>query len=120
VFDIFHQKKHDEVAALVSHLPHLLAADAYRDRPANAAPMPSPSADQDFADTTRVASGPPAMWAEILQVESCRCSQIRQRRLLKKRREIINTARFRARRGRAMHTIPYSRKNRTRSAFPTT
>jgi len=56
---------HDEAVALVSHLPHLIAAalvqTALRENPA--------ALDwrgNGFLDTTRVASGPPAMWAEIL------------------------------------------------------
>jgi prephenate dehydrogenase len=56
---------HDEAVALISHLPHLAAAvlvqTALRENPA--------ALDwrgNGFLDTTRVASGPPAMWAEIL------------------------------------------------------
>jgi len=58
-------RAHDEAVALVSHLPHLAAAalvqTALRENPA--------ALDwrgNGFLDTTRVASGPPAMWAEIL------------------------------------------------------
>ncbi len=57
---------HDEVVALVSHLPHLLAAvlistisDTHREAFGFCGP--------GFRDTTRVASGPPTMWTEILQ-----------------------------------------------------
>jgi len=56
---------HDEAVALISHLPHLAAAvllqTVMRENPA--------ALDwrgNGFLDTTRVASGPPAMWAEIL------------------------------------------------------
>jgi prephenate dehydrogenase len=56
---------HDEAVALVSHLPHLAAAvlvqTVMRENPA--------ALDwrgNGFLDTTRVAAGPPAMWAEIL------------------------------------------------------
>jgi prephenate dehydrogenase len=58
-------RAHDEAVALVSHLPHLAAAalvqTALRENPA--------ALDwrgNGFMDTTRVASGPAAMWAEIL------------------------------------------------------
>jgi prephenate dehydrogenase len=58
-------RAHDEAVALISHLPHLAAAalvqTALRENPA--------ALDwrgNGFLDTTRVASGPPAMWAEIL------------------------------------------------------
>jgi prephenate dehydrogenase len=57
--------EHDEVAALISHLPHLVAATLV-----NLVCARNPDAFQfcgsGFRDTTRVASGPPAMWAEIL------------------------------------------------------
>ena len=58
-------RAHDEAVALVSHLPHLAAAvlvqTALRENPA--------ALDwrgNGFLDTTRVASGPASMWAEIL------------------------------------------------------
>jgi prephenate dehydrogenase len=58
-------RAHDEAVALISHLPHLAAAVlvqiAMRENPA--------ALDwrgNGFLDTTRVASGPPGMWAEIL------------------------------------------------------
>ena len=56
---------HDEAVALVSHLPHLLAAslvNAVAARDASALDLCGPG----FRDTTRVAAGAPAMWAEIL------------------------------------------------------
>jgi prephenate dehydrogenase len=58
--------EHDEIVALVSHLPHLLAAtlvNVVADRHAHAFDFSGPG----FRDTTRVAAGPPAMWAEILR-----------------------------------------------------
>jgi prephenate dehydrogenase len=59
-------REHDEIVALVSHLPHLLAAALV-----NATHAQSPAAadfcGNGFRDTTRVASGPPAMWAEIFE-----------------------------------------------------
>jgi len=57
---------HDEVVALISHLPHLLAAtlvNVVGGKNAGAFDFSGPG----FRDTTRVAAGPPAMWAEILR-----------------------------------------------------
>lgn len=57
--------EHDEIVARVSHLPHLLAAAIVNlafERNPRALEFSGPG----FRDTTRVASGPPAMWAEIL------------------------------------------------------
>ena len=57
--------EHDKVIALVSHLPHLVAATLVN-------LVCSQNADSlnfsgnGFRDTTRVASGSPGMWAEIL------------------------------------------------------
>jgi prephenate dehydrogenase len=58
--------EHDEIVALVSHLPHLLAATLIQTvltENARAFDFSGPG----FRDTTRVAAGPPAMWAEILR-----------------------------------------------------
>ena len=58
--------EHDEITALVSHLPHLLAATLVQtvlSENARAFAFSGPG----FRDTTRVAAGPPAMWAEILR-----------------------------------------------------
>jgi prephenate dehydrogenase len=56
---------HDESVALISHLPHLAAAvllqTVMRENPAALEWH-----GNGFLDTTRVAAGPPAMWAEIL------------------------------------------------------
>jgi prephenate dehydrogenase len=58
-------RAHDDAIALVSHLPHLTAAVLIQTVLAE-----NPAAldwrGNGFLDTTRVASGPPAMWAEIL------------------------------------------------------
>jgi prephenate dehydrogenase len=58
-------RAHDEAVALISHLPHLAAAvlveTALRENPAALEWR-----GNGFMDATRVASGPPAMWAEIL------------------------------------------------------
>lgn len=61
--------EHDECVALVSHLPHLLAAtliNTVAERNAHAFGVVGPG----FRDSTRVASGPPAMWTEILRENS--------------------------------------------------
>jgi prephenate dehydrogenase len=57
---------HDEIVALVSHFPHLLAAalvNLIGEKHAEAFEFAGPG----FRDTTRVASGPPEMWTEILR-----------------------------------------------------
>ena len=60
---------HDEVVALVSHLPHLLAATLV-----NTVATRNPAAfdfhGPGFFDTTRVAGGQPELWAEILRTNS--------------------------------------------------
>jgi prephenate dehydrogenase len=57
--------EHDAIVATISHLPHLLAAVLV-----NAVSEMRPEAfdfcGPGFRDTTRIASGPPQMWAEIL------------------------------------------------------
>ena len=61
--------EHDDCVALVSHLPHLVAAmliNVVADRNGHAFGVVGPG----FRDTTRVASGPPAMWTEILRENS--------------------------------------------------
>ncbi len=58
--------EHDRIVALVSHLPHLLAA-ALVNTVADASPSAFDFCGPGFRDTTRVAAGPPAMWAEILR-----------------------------------------------------
>ena len=61
--------EHDECVALVSHLPHLLAAtlvNTVAARNEHAFRVVGPG----FRDTTRVAGGPPAMWREILRENS--------------------------------------------------
>lgn len=56
---------HDEAVAAVSHLPHLAAA-ALVNAVAEEHPDAFEFAGPGFRDTTRVASGPPEMWTEIL------------------------------------------------------
>ena len=61
--------EHDEVVALVSHLPHLLAAtlvNTVAARNIGALDFHGPG----FFDTTRVAAGQPDLWAEILRTNS--------------------------------------------------
>jgi prephenate dehydrogenase len=55
---------HDEAVARVSHLPHVLAAVGARVGLAD--PALGRLAGGGLRDTTRVAAGDPAMWAEIL------------------------------------------------------
>jgi prephenate dehydrogenase len=57
--------EHDEIMALVSHLPHLLAAALVNLVCAQNADSLNCSGN-GFRDATRVASGPPEMWSEIL------------------------------------------------------
>src|SRR5438477_145722 len=61
--------EHDECVALVSHLPHLLAATLINTVAAkneHAFRVVGPG----FRDSTRIAAGPPAMWREILRENS--------------------------------------------------
>jgi len=57
--------EHDDAIGLVSHLPHLLAA-ALVDFIFKDNPQAAKLCGNGLRDTTRVASGPPAMWTEIL------------------------------------------------------
>ena len=61
--------EHDEVVALVSHLPHLLAATLV-----NTVASRNPGAFEfhgpGFFDTTRVAAGQPDLWVEIFRTNS--------------------------------------------------
>ena len=61
--------EHDECVALVSHLPHLVAA-ALVNTVTSSNPHAFGVVGPGFRDTTRVASGPPAMWREILRGNS--------------------------------------------------
>jgi prephenate dehydrogenase len=55
-------EEHDRQVARVSHLPHAVAAMLVR----AAGPKGLPLAGPGYRDTTRIAAGPTAMWAEIL------------------------------------------------------
>lgn len=59
--------EHDEIVALISHLPHLVAATLVQTVLAEN-PRAFEFSGPGFRDTTRVAAGPPAMWAEILHM----------------------------------------------------
>jgi prephenate dehydrogenase len=52
---------HDRLLAQTSHLPHLIAAALVESLSPEAAPLVA----RGFLDTTRIASGDPAMWQEI-------------------------------------------------------
>jgi cyclohexadieny/prephenate dehydrogenase len=56
-------EKHDEALALTSHLPHLTAAALARLLPVELAGLTATG----FRDTTRVASGDPALWTAIFE-----------------------------------------------------
>jgi prephenate dehydrogenase len=60
---------HDIRVAQVSHLPHLLAA-ALVDHVQNAEPEALKLVGGGFRDSTRIASGSPELWAEILSANS--------------------------------------------------
>lgn len=58
-------REHDEIIGAISHLPHLTASALAR--AATSIPgEPQIFAGQGFKDSTRIASGPPPMWAGIL------------------------------------------------------
>ena len=56
--------EHDEVVALISHLPHLVA-DALVDAVGRVNPRAVAFAGRGFKDTTRIAAADPQMWREI-------------------------------------------------------
>ncbi len=79
--------EHDEIVALVSHLPHLLAATLVQTvLAANARAFEF--CGPGFRDTTRVAAGPPAMWAEILRTNRAAVRQSAEA-MIEKLREIL-------------------------------
>ncbi len=57
---------HDEMVALISHLPHLLAATLMQ-TVVGENPQAIELCGGGFRDSTRIASGSPVMWAEILR-----------------------------------------------------
>lgn len=61
-------KHHDQSVARISHLPHVLAALCARGAEDKKIPMEDLQAlsASGFRDTTRVATGSPSMWADIL------------------------------------------------------
>lgn len=60
--------KHDQMVALTSHLPHLLAAILIHlyDGMARNNPKTRLGVGSGFRDSTRIAAGSPAMWTDIL------------------------------------------------------
>ncbi len=100
---------HDEAVALVSHFPHLLAAslvEMVAGENAAALALCGPG----FRDTTRVASGPPAMWTEILQTNRAAVQKSAEA-MIEKLREII-TLLGPAAPKHAMHDFLTQAKNR--------
>ncbi len=61
-------REHDEIVALTSHLPHLLASLLIHqyDHRAHQKPKTRLGVGSGFRDSTRIAAGNPAMWADIL------------------------------------------------------
>lgn len=57
--------EHDAIVAAISHLPHLLAA-VLVNVVSDTCPAAFDFCGPGFRDTTRIASGPPQMWTEIL------------------------------------------------------
>jgi prephenate dehydrogenase len=55
-------EEHDQRVALISHLPHVLAAALV----AMQAPQSLEIAGKGFLDSTRIAAGDPVMWRDIL------------------------------------------------------
>jgi prephenate dehydrogenase len=55
-------EEHDRQVARISHLPHAVAATLVRAAGEKGLPLAGPG----YRDTTRVAAGPSALWAEIL------------------------------------------------------
>ena len=55
-------KRHDEILAMTSHLPHLVAAALSGILPADFHPFIA----SGFRDTTRIAAGDPGLWSAIL------------------------------------------------------
>ncbi len=78
--------EHDEIIASVSHFPHLLAAVLVHAVAAESRGSLD-FAGPGFRDTTRVASGPPEMWTEILRTNR-RAVQKSAEAMIEKLREV--------------------------------
>jgi prephenate dehydrogenase len=78
---------HDEIVAQISHFPHLLAATLVQ-AVAAGNPLAFDFSGPGFRDVTRVASGPPAMWAEILH-SNRRAVRKSAEAMIEKLREIV-------------------------------
>ena len=59
-------KRHDEIVAMTSHLPHLVAAALAGILPADFHPFVA----SGYRDTTRIAAGDPGLWSAILDQNS--------------------------------------------------
>src|SRR5260221_10203103 len=67
--------EHDRWVALVSHVPHLLAA-AMAAQCADAAPGALALAGPGLRDVTRIAAGDPGLWTEILAANAAQVREI--------------------------------------------
>ncbi|MFA5553268.1 MAG: prephenate dehydrogenase/arogenate dehydrogenase family protein [Phycisphaerae bacterium] len=63
--------EHDSILANVSHLPHITAAGLLNCNKQNHLEY----AGKGFIDTSRVASGPPNIWVDILMTNAANCSK---------------------------------------------
>ncbi|HXL72989.1 MAG TPA: prephenate dehydrogenase dimerization domain-containing protein, partial [bacterium] len=69
---LLNAKMHDQYVALTSHLPHLLASayvQLYGTKARRSKGI-STAAGPGFRDFTRIAAGNPAMWSDILEINS--------------------------------------------------
>ena len=81
--------EHDRIFASISHLPHIAAAALV-----NAAnPKYLEFAGKGFVDTSRIASGPSNIWADILMTNAVNCTKSIDRLImeLEKLKEAINS-----------------------------
>lgn len=78
-------EEHDALVAAVSHLPHLAAAALVLSLEESGSPWVDRLAAGGFRDTTRVASGDPDLWRQILMVN--REAVLRQARVFTSRLE---------------------------------
>lgn len=67
--DIIKPADHDRIFANVSHLPHIVAAALVNASSSSELRM----AGKGFMDTSRIASGPPSVWVDILVTNSKNC-----------------------------------------------
>ena len=81
--------KHDRIFASISHLPHITAAALLNANSENLLRF----AGKGFIDTSRIASGPANIWADILITNSLNCTKAIDRLIseLLKTRDAINS-----------------------------